>query len=410
MFQHSDMKNSEAGEILKLTRTLSSEIDIETLSCDIMRSALLISGAERGYCFFAEDSAPVLKAAGYRTGQPAGGGITVNASEPLSVEKSVFDDSGNLRMPLSVLHRVSATGKDVFMNDIRRHPDFPDDRHLRNGRVCSLLCLRRDCGMSKVMLYLESGPKQEKPGCGCSERIGMLAAQGAVSLENARRYQEQEKTLRQLKHVRNIKDSLLRYNERIRIDALQQKINAPFLTTAMNTLRELAKTDIEKADNATIFLGEVFRYITDESFSPVVPFHREWDFVRAYLDFEKLRLYPNLSTLMAWSGDFSSVTVPPLTLQSFIQIATDTWCGGSADGNLDLHLFATCGHNDVIIETRCRGKGVAPITAPAGLFDTTKERLHHVSGETGIELRQNGPQDISIVLKFSITGKVGHEQ
>ena len=327
---------------------------------------------------------------------------------PLSVGKAAPDNSGSTRMSLSVLRHVLTTGKDVVLDDITLFPEFGNDIHLREAVSGSLLCVRRDSGMSQVLLYLESAAPCEDTVSGCSECIGMLTAQGAVSLENARRYQEQERTLRQLKHVRNIKDSLLRYNEKLRFDTLHQKINAPFLTTAMNTLRELAMSDMKKADSATIFLGEVFRYITDESFNPVVPFYREWDFVKAYLDFEKLRLFPHLSAALSCSGDFSNVMIPPLALQSFIQTATDTWCSGS-DDNLDLRISALSSGEDVLIETRCSGKSVSPIDAPMDIIETTGERFHHISCKADIELRQNGPQDMSIVLKISIAGNSSHE-
>ena len=401
------MKNYGPGVILKLTRMLSSEIDTESLSCDIMRSAMEISNAEKGFCFFTENGEPVLNAEGTLIHGQEGLSISVHAAGPLPPGKSVFDSTGP-RMALSVLRHVFTTGEDVVLNDIILHPEFGDDSHVKETGPGSLLCVRRDSGMSQVLLYLESAAPREDADSGGSGFLGLLAAQGAVSLENARRYQEQEKTLRQLKHVRSIKDSLLRYNERLRFDTLQQKINAPFLTTAMNTLRELAEKDMEQADSATIFLGEVFRYITDESFNPLVPFHREWEFVKAYLDFEKLRLFPNFSTSMDCAGDFSHVMIPPLTLQSFIQVATDTWCGDGHGEDLTLHLSTSRSGNNITIETRCRGKGVTPAAAQPGLFDTTKKRLHHVSGNPGIELRRNGPHDVSIVLKFTITGAGSH--
>lgn len=397
------MNNFETESILKLTRTLSGEIDTGSLSCDIMTAALKISRAARGYCFFSEEKIQVLTAEGSSGEGPAGNAVTVNTVPSIPRDRAITDSAGNTRLSEPVLEHVITTGEDIIMHDITRRTVFTGDPHLMNTTQGSLFCVRRDSGSSQVLLYLE-GPSAS-PGDYRGEQLGMLAAQGAVSLENARRYQNQEKTLRQLKHVRSIKDSLLRYNERIRIDSLQQQINTPFLTTAMNTLRELAEYDIRKADSATIFLGEVFRYITDESFNPVVPFYREWDFVKAYLDFEKLRLFPGLSTSMNSGGDFSSVMVPPLSLQSIIQTATDTWYSGSSGNDLALDLSAASTGGNVIIETRCRGKGVAPAAEPAGIFDTTVERFHHVSGDAGVVFHQNGPQDISIVLKFSIADK-----
>jgi hypothetical protein len=403
------MNNFETESILKLTRMLSGEIDTGSLSCDIITAALRISRAAKGYCFFSEEGIQMLTAEGASGKGPSGNALTVNTVPPIPYDRAIKDSAGNSRLSEPVLRHVITTGEDVVMHDITVRTAFTGDPHLMNTAPGSLFCIGRTSGSSQVLLYLE-GPPASADSDDRGEQLGMLAAQGAVSLENARRYQDQEKTLRQLKHVRNIKDSLLRYNERIRIDSLQQQINAPFLTTAMNTLRELAEYDIRKADSATIFLGEVFRYITDESFNPVVPFYREWDFVKAYLDFEKLRLFPGLSTSMNSSGDFSSVMVPPLSLQSFIQTATDTWYHGSCGKDVALDLSAARSGGDVIIETRCRGNGVVPAAGPAGIFNTTVERFHHISGDAGVTFHQNGLQDISIVLKFSIADNNRHEK
>jgi sensor histidine kinase YesM len=59
----------------------------------------------------------------------------------------------------------------------------------------------------------------------------------------------------------------------------------------------------------------------ERSLSPLVDFNEEWQFVKSYLEFEKMRFPDILSYNLEMIGDFSGVKIPPLILQPLVENA-----------------------------------------------------------------------------------------
>jgi two-component system LytT family sensor kinase len=103
--------------------------------------------------------------------------------------------------------------------------------------------------------------------------------------------------------------------------ALRAQVNPHFLFNSLNTIAALIPPEPEKAELMTVRLAKVFRHVlthTDKSFSTV---EEEIDFVRTYLEIEKVRFGDRLSILIEVSEAAETATVPSLILQPLVENA-----------------------------------------------------------------------------------------
>jgi signal transduction histidine kinase len=130
-------------------------------------------------------------------------------------------------------------------------------------------------------------------------------------------------TLRSQQRVREERQSVLRAEAaatRAQLAALRAQVNPHFLFNALHSLAALPRRDPARAEEALARLGGLLRYALDEA-GDRVPLSREWDFVRDYLELERLRLDSRLRVEESLGEEALSVLVPPFTLQPLVENA-----------------------------------------------------------------------------------------
>jgi PAS domain S-box-containing protein len=176
----------DVGTVVKASQAVSGEIVLEQLIETLMVIAVEHAGAERGLLIL-----------------PRGGEYQIEAEATTRHDKI---DVVLGRRPVtaselaeSVLHYVLRTRESVILNDAATEPQFADDAYVRRRRPRSVLCLplMRQAKLVGV-LYLENNLT---PRAFTSDRLAvleLLAAQAAISFDNARLYADlsQENTER----------------------------------------------------------------------------------------------------------------------------------------------------------------------------------------------------------------------
>ncbi|MBS1646393.1 MAG: sensor histidine kinase [Bacteroidetes bacterium] len=123
----------------------------------------------------------------------------------------------------------------------------------------------------------------------------------------------------------------LKINERLKLSE-QEKINAElsylkaqinphFLFNTLNSIYSLA---IEKSDytaTAVVKLSGMMRYVITEANQKFVSLEKEINYIRDYIDLQKLRIDPNVNLFFELSGDVEQKKIAPLILISFIENA-----------------------------------------------------------------------------------------
>ncbi|MEO0934691.1 MAG: PAS domain S-box protein, partial [Cyanobacteria bacterium J06641_2] len=175
---HSSSSICEAldfASILKATRALSSEIQLEDLISSLLQIVIENAGAEKAALIFLREDNFYLEAIAAKD----------NSVRRLSIP---YENSNDI--PHSVINYVKHSLKTIILDKAKVNKDFISDEYLIQHQPKSLLCTPiLNKGELTGLLYLEN---KLTIGSFTKERlkvIDILCSQAAISLENSRLYQ-----------------------------------------------------------------------------------------------------------------------------------------------------------------------------------------------------------------------------
>jgi predicted ATPase/transcriptional regulator with GAF, ATPase, and Fis domain/tRNA A-37 threonylcarbamoyl transferase component Bud32 len=176
--------------VMKASQTISKEVDLEALVKKLVKIAVETAGAQRGHLLLLKEGKLGVEASStFETGE--------RRYRP-SLPVDAVDD-----LPASIVHYVTRTKELLTLADAAADSRFSGDAVVRRSRSRSVLCVPiTNRGDMVGVLYLEHNLVS---GAFTSDRVAIvqsLAAQAAISLENAGLYDEQKKT------ERNLRDAL----------------------------------------------------------------------------------------------------------------------------------------------------------------------------------------------------------
>jgi PAS domain S-box-containing protein len=163
--------------LMKMTRAISGEMELQRLTAALMRIVIESAGAQRGVLLLEENATWEIVARGEL------GANAVEVSRPLDMDRSDLVAAG-------VVRYVARTRERVVLDDAAAEEQFADDPHLRARRTKSLLCAPV-LGRGRLMgiFYLENDLTTGAFTHARVQLLEMLLAQTAISLENARIYE-----------------------------------------------------------------------------------------------------------------------------------------------------------------------------------------------------------------------------
>jgi predicted ATPase/class 3 adenylate cyclase len=165
---------------LKAARAISEEIELDPLQRKLVAVVIENAGARRGALLSLRDGALTVVAEGAAGAEVTLGSVALDAHPAL---------------PRRVIRYVAQTGETVLLHDASRSAEFGGDPGLRGARSVLCVALARQGAVTGVV-YLEH---DDAAGAFTPERaevVRVLAAQAAVSLENARLYADLAGALR----------------------------------------------------------------------------------------------------------------------------------------------------------------------------------------------------------------------
>ncbi|MEH2482364.1 PAS domain S-box-containing protein [Nitrobacteraceae bacterium AZCC 2146] len=179
----------DVGTVLKAAQALSGEIVVDELIKTLLRIAVEHAGAGRGLLILLQGDEPRI-AAEATTGR---GQVEV-ALRQTAVSAA--------ELPESLLHTVIWRRESVILDDALAQNPFSSDQYICHKHARSVLCLPL-VKQSKLIgaLYLENNLASHVFTPGRISVLELLASQAAISLENARLYndlQEREARIRRL--------------------------------------------------------------------------------------------------------------------------------------------------------------------------------------------------------------------
>ena len=177
----------DLATLMKASRTLSQNIELEGAIANLMQVARENAGAETVALMLFEEQ--VLMLATKVTDEE------IPVINPLPVENSNA-------VPLSIVNKVKRSQQPLVLENARNEIAFAGDAYIQQHQPQSILCLPLvGRGQLIGILYLENN---QVAGAFTSDRLevlNLLCSQAAISLENARLYQQSQQALTDLQQA-----------------------------------------------------------------------------------------------------------------------------------------------------------------------------------------------------------------
>jgi predicted ATPase/signal transduction histidine kinase/GAF domain-containing protein len=171
--------------ILKASQSLSSEIELDKLLSSLLSIVLKNAGASKCVLMLLRDNRLLIK------------GAITEGTPPIVLQRLSVEESQDI--PLKLVYRVKHNLQTVVMADANVDPSLATDPYIMRQQPKSILCspiLHQ--GKLIGILYLENNVAI---GAFTSDRVeilNLLCSQAAISLENARLYEQLQQYAQQL--------------------------------------------------------------------------------------------------------------------------------------------------------------------------------------------------------------------
>ncbi|NEU76693.1 AAA family ATPase [Hassallia byssoidea VB512170] len=169
----------DLAAVLKASLALSGEMVLDKLLAKLMQIVLANAGAETGFLLLEKAGQLFIEASG-----SVGHDITVQQSTPIESSQ---------QLPISLINYVRSTQENILLNDATHQGVFTTDSYIINTKPKSILCTPIvNQGKLIGILYLENNLTA---GAFTPERLEvlqLLSSQAAISIENARLYNDLE--------------------------------------------------------------------------------------------------------------------------------------------------------------------------------------------------------------------------
>jgi two-component system, LytTR family, sensor kinase len=128
--------------------------------------------------------------------------------------------------------------------------------------------------------------------------------------------------------------------ERLRseLSFLRSQISPHFIFNVLNSIVYLIRTRSSEAENVTIQLSELIRYMLYETDTKQVPVSREVEYLKNYIELQKVRYGEDVEINVSISGNDSSLTIEPMLLIPFVENAFKHGIGMVTNPKIDIVL------------------------------------------------------------------------
>jgi signal transduction histidine kinase len=197
--QSTDTLNSEAldlATVMKAAQAISGEIVLGNLLKKLMRIAIENAGAQRAALLLETNGEWRIEAEGNVNAAQAA--VSVLQSRPLTPAPNADGTESTPSLPISLIQYVGRSRKTLVLHDACRRRQFMNNPYISQNAVKSILCAPIiHQGKLIGILYLENNLTEGVFTADRLEVLKILSAQAAISIVNARVYENLESTVAQ---------------------------------------------------------------------------------------------------------------------------------------------------------------------------------------------------------------------
>lgn len=141
------------------------------------------------------------------------------------------------------------------------------------------------------------------------------------------------------------KEEISRQQLQTELSFLKSQVNPHFLFNSLNSIYSLSLSNSKQTSDAVMKLSRILRYTLEEANSNIVSLAQEIEFIRNYIEMQKIRLTDNVSIKFVTKGDTGSVSIAPLLLIPFIE-------------NAFKYGISTHNESNIVAEINAEGKDI----------------------------------------------------
>ena len=152
-------------------------------------------------------------------------------------------------------------------------------------------------------------------------------------------------------------------NERLNaeLNFLKLQINPHFLFNTLNSIYSQAHLKSEQTEYSILKFSQIMRYVLYDSTTEKIPLKRDLEYIRNYIDLQKLRISKNITIQYEVTGVTSDLLIAPLLLITFIENAFKHGISYSSPSAIDIKIGVT--GTDLTLTV---GNTIIPKSEPAG--------------------------------------------
>ena len=190
------------------------------------------------------------------------------------------------------------------------------------------------------------------------------------------------------------------------LQALKNQLQPHFLFNTLHSISALMLTDVRAADKVMTRLSDLLRMSLENEATQLTTLNREMEFVRAYLEIEKVRFEDRLTTIFDVAPETLDALVPHLLLQPLAENAVRHGISKRlAKG--EILISARHDNHQLWLTVRDNGPGLnapEPGSLREGLgLGATRERLRALYGtEQSMEIRNFAGEGVEIRIRIPL--------
>jgi sensor histidine kinase YesM len=120
---------------------------------------------------------------------------------------------------------------------------------------------------------------------------------------------------------------------------LKEQINPHFLFNTLNNLYYLAHSQSPKTPDIIAKLSQMMRYMIYESNQEKVPIEKEIEYIKNYIELEKMRLEDDFVVQFDIIGDYQRIRIAPFIFITFLENAFKHGVTSGENGKITLNLY-----------------------------------------------------------------------
>jgi two-component system, LytTR family, sensor kinase len=186
------------------------------------------------------------------------------------------------------------------------------------------------------------------------------------------------------------------------LQALKAQLHPHFLFNTLHGIATLIDNDRQNAKAMLLRLSNLLRSALEHNSSDLVTLHDEMNFVREYLDIEKMRLGARLKIMLSIDAETEKFLIPQMLLQPLVENAIRYGAVARRDGGfIEISSHSGNGNFEVCIRNsvgkKASGTGV-------GLRNTEARLRHLYSGDAIFSFAISGEQVATAKLVLPALG------